>query len=139
MRIASRDSGDAEGDFFCISATPKVPCVQWGVGDDPKVAGIIITACGPASPARGGDPLGRGSVEGKSALLMKMNRGDRRAAEPGRTDDEPDPAIAHERLDEMHEQFDEELPPRRVRLGAAWRLPVILAAAEPDDEDPDVR
>jgi len=69
---------------------------------------------------------------------MKMNGDDRRADELGRTDEEP--ARAEDKPDPTIDQdeSDEELPPRRVRLGAAWRLPVILAAAAAmDDEDPD--
>ncbi|MGN7861607.1 hypothetical protein ACTJI8_13595 [Microbacterium sp. 22303] len=74
---------------------------------------------------------------------MKMNADDRRADElgrtddePARTDDEPDPTTGRD-------ESDEELPPRRLRLGAAWRLPVILSAAaemdqaETGDEQPD--
>jgi hypothetical protein len=60
---------------------------------------------------------------------MKMNRDDRRAHEPARAgDDESDPVVEDE-------QSDEGFPPPALRLGAAWRLPVILAAAELDDED----
>lgn len=82
--------------------------------------------------------------EGKSALLMKMNWDDRRAHGPGRTDDElgrtdDEPG----RTDDLDPATDQEQPGgepplRRVRLGAAWRLPVILAAAaEMDGEEPD--
>lgn len=72
---------------------------------------------------------------------MKMNRDDHRADEPaadepaadepGQSDKAPDPAI-------VHEQLDAEPHPRRIRLGAAWRLSVIrAAAAELDDEELD--
>ena len=69
-------------------------------------------------------------------MLMKMNRDGHRADEPAadeppRTDEAPDPAIADELIDEEHH-------PRRIRLGAAWRLSVIrAAAAELDDEELD--
>ena len=65
-------------------------------------------------------------------MLMKMNRDDRRAHEPVRAEDESDPTIDDE-------QSAEEPPPRAIRLGAAWRLPVILAAADLDDELPEER
>lgn len=62
---------------------------------------------------------------------MKMNRDDRRAHDPVRAeDDESDPAVGDE-------QSDADFPPRAIRLGAAWRLPVILAAAEQDEEHPE--
>lgn len=67
---------------------------------------------------------------------MKMNRDGHRADEPvadepPRTDEAPNPAVADE-------QVDEELPPRLVRVGAAWRLSIIRAVlGELDDEELD--
>lgn len=73
-------------------------------------------------------------MRGKPALLMKMDRDDGRAGERGSTAEDPAPDDVDDRLDH-DDQSDEEVPPRPVRLGAAWRLPVILAAAEMDDDD----
>lgn len=65
---------------------------------------------------------------------MKMDRDDSRADERGSTAEDPAPDDVDDQLD-RDDQSDEEVPPRPVRLGAAWRLPVILAAAELDDDD----
>lgn len=62
---------------------------------------------------------------------MNVNRDDRRADEPVPAAQDPDPDAAEERP-------SQELP-RRLRLGAAWRLPVILAAAELDEDEPEAR
>jgi hypothetical protein len=66
---------------------------------------------------------------------MKMDRDDGRADERGSTAEDPAPDDVDDRLDHDDQSDEEEEPPRPVRLGAAWRLPVILAAAEMDDED----
>lgn len=85
-----------------------------------------------------------------------MNRDDHRARLSQRTEGAPDPTAtadptaAEPSADETFdgepfedepfddEAFDDEasddVPARPVRLGAAWRLPVILAAAELDDD-----
>jgi hypothetical protein len=65
---------------------------------------------------------------------MKMDRDDGRADERGSTAPDPAPEDVDDRPDH-DDPSDEEVPPRPVRLGAAWRLPVILAAAELDDDD----
>lgn len=106
-------------------------------------------------PSPATEPLGRGSAEGKCALLMNAKGGGRRAILPGGgvegggTPEDPGVEAAAPASDAEDEQGpvapegpesgwpsdDEALESvRPVMLGAAWRLPVVLLAMDDHDE-----
>ena len=106
-------------------------------------------------PSPGTGPLGRGSAEGKCALLMNAKGGGRRAIAPGggvegggtpagqgaeaaaqESDAEDEPGlVAPEGSEPGWPSDDEALEDvRPVVLGAAWRLPVVLLAMDGTEE-----
>lgn len=106
-------------------------------------------------PSSATEPLGRGSAEGKCALLRNARGGARRAVLPadegggGGTPEGPDAEAPAREQDvdgeagttaspgsESDAPFDDEdlESVRPVVLGAAWRLPVVLLAMDDHEE-----